>query len=263
MKDAIKALERKTIQILLATVLLSSFFVLPALAGVTEVSILPENPTTVDPISFDISGLEGSGPVWINDVDFTLNGSSITLNIFLDSGPFTMMTPWDYTHDVGLLSAGTYDLTVNSYHATSPTSNTTITTSFDVSDIVLSTQSLGVLEGTTATFTVALLSDPHGTVQATAAHKSGDPDITVQSGALLTFDSSNYSIPQIVTLAAAEDGDYFDGQAIIEISAAGYTSSELQAYEADNDIPLIIYVDKDAPGLNTGTSWTNDFTDLK
>jgi len=44
-------------------------------------------------------------------------------------------------------------------------------------------------------------------VQATVARVSGDADITVQSGASLMFNSSNYSVPQTVTLAAAEDAD--------------------------------------------------------
>jgi hypothetical protein len=50
---------------------------------------------------------------------------------------------------------------------------------------------------------------------------------------------------------------------MIKITATDYVTSEIEAYEDDNDIPLIIYVDTDAPGSSTGTNWTNAFTDLQ
>ena len=126
---------------------------------------------------------------------------------------------------------------------------------------LLSATSLTVPEGGTATFTVALAMDPEGIVNATVVKYSGDPDITVQSGASLTFDSFNYSDPQTVTLAAAQDGDQFNGQAIFQISSLGLNSATLTAVESDDD--NIVYVDADAPGADNGTSWLDAFTDLK
>ncbi len=129
------------------------------------------------------------------------------------------------------------------------------------SGIVLSTRSLIVPEGGAATFTVALAVDPLGTADVTVAHYSGDSDITIDSGALLTFNSSNYWNPQTVALAAAEDGDHVNGQAIIEISSPGLNSVTLEAVESDND--HIVYVDDSATGANNGTSWEDAFTDLQ
>ena len=233
-------------------------------AGVVsgETEIFPTNPTQFDVITITVSSTWGSSCVPnISNVD--VDGNDIFFEAFTNYPPdifcLSVITPWELTEDVGPLSAGMYTIhaSANEYPVSDPYT-------FGVSDkrFVLSTELLGIPEGATATFTVNLLNDPLETVEATVAYQSGDPDITVASGAFLTFDSSNYSIPQTVSLAAAEDSGYLDDKAIIAISATDYVTSEVEVYEVDNDTPLIIYVDRNAPGLQTGTSWTNAFTDL-
>ncbi|MHC4084319.1 MAG: right-handed parallel beta-helix repeat-containing protein [Planctomycetota bacterium] len=128
---------------------------------------------------------------------------------------------------------------------------------------LLSTESVTVPEGMTASFSVALAMDPLGTVEATVAHQSGDTDIEVLSVEFLTFDSSNYSYPQTVTLAAAEDKDYFNGKALIWISAPEFFTVGLTATEWDNDAPTVLYVDPTASGADNGLSWTDAFVDLQ
>jgi len=129
-------------------------------------------------------------------------------------------------------------------------------------DFVLSTTWITVPEAETATFTVMPARDPLGTIEVTVAHRSGDTDITVESGALLTFDSSNYTQPQTVTLAAAEEGDYLKGMALIQVSAPGLAHAEVIASEWDNDAPPL-YVDADAAGANNGSSWADAFVNLQ
>ncbi len=130
-------------------------------------------------------------------------------------------------------------------------------------DILLSTKSVIVPEGGTATFTVALARDPIGTVEVTVAHHMGDPDIAADPETL-TFDSSDYSQPQTITLAAAEDSDYLSGLAIIWMSAPEFLTAGVIASEGDNDcIPAILYVDANASGANNGRTWTDAFADLQ
>ncbi|MBA7641265.1 hypothetical protein ES703_48941 [subsurface metagenome] len=128
---------------------------------------------------------------------------------------------------------------------------------------LLSAKWVIVPEGGTATFTVATKMDPLGTLEVTVAVESGDPDITVESGGLLTFDSTNYSQPQTVTLAAAEDADELHGTTVILVSAPGAYSASVTAYELDSEGPTELYVDCDARGANDGSSWEDAFTELR
>ena len=128
---------------------------------------------------------------------------------------------------------------------------------------ILNTEDASVPEGGTAIFTVALAMDPLGSVGVTVAYQSGDTDITVDSGASFTFNSSNYTIPVEVTLGAGEDADYYRSSTLIWISAAGIPTAGVTATEADNEpVPTILYVDKTASGADFGTSWLDAYTDM-
>jgi len=129
---------------------------------------------------------------------------------------------------------------------------------------VLSAESVTVPEDGYQTFTVALAMNPLGPVEVTAAFESGDPDVIVQAGTSLIFNSSNYRQPQTVTLAAGEDDDYINGKAIIFVSAPGLTTVDIAAREVDNEsVPDILHVDATAQGNNSGASWADAFTDLQ
>ena len=120
------------------------------------------------------------------------------------------------------------------------TANLTATETENDQEIQLSTTSLAVTEGGTATYSVSLNILPTSDVTVTITEGSGDTDITVTSSKTLTFTSQNYSTAQTVTLAAAEDDtDIVPGTRTISHSASGggynNITATLTATESDND----------------------------
>ena len=107
--------------------------------------------------------------------------------------------------------------------------------------ITVSTQSVTVPEGDTATFTVELSAQPGGDVTVSVSIESGDSDIAVQSGASLVFTTGNWDTPQTVTLAAAEDNaDADNGSAVVRVSAPDMDNVDVTATEQDNDKSLTV-----------------------
>ncbi|CAM4040678.1 MYXO-CTERM sorting domain-containing protein [Corallococcus exiguus] len=105
--------------------------------------------------------------------------------------------------------------------------------------LVLSVSSLRVVEGGTASFSVALAGfawpgDPGESLTVTVERTDGDADLTVREGASLTFDPATLE-PQEVVLAAAKDADNEDGTATFTLSAPGLESLTLVVTEADQD----------------------------
>ena len=101
-------------------------------ATITDVSILPEEPTIIDLITIATFGIEGSGPVTINDSDFSASDTTLELDIFITVGHFAVITPWLHSEDIGFLPVGTYDLTVSTFDKFDPTFNDTFSTTFEV-----------------------------------------------------------------------------------------------------------------------------------
>ena len=117
----------------------------------------------------------------------------------------------------------THDLTVNGIDNDDP-------------QLVVSTTSLSVNEGSTNTFTVRLATNPGPTgLSVTVARTAGDTDVSVSGGASLSFTSANFATPQTVTIAAANDGDNTNDTATITVSATGQTSRNVAVTVADND----------------------------
>ena len=119
---------------------------------------------------------------------------------------------------------------------------------------VATVSAVNVPEGGTAAFGVRLDSQPANTVNVTVAIASGDPDITVQSGASLQFNATNWSANQTVTIAAAEDPDAINGTAVILCTAVGFGSTQVTATELDNDINHPPGAVDDTATTDTGTS---------
>ena len=119
---------------------------------------------------------------------------------------------------------------------------------------VATASAVNVPEGATAAFGVRLDSRPAGTVTVVVARASGDTDISVQAGASLQFNATNWSANQTVTLAAAEDPDGINGTAVILCTAVGFGSTQVLATELDNDINHPPVAANDSATTDTGTS---------
>ena len=129
--------------------------------------------------------------------------------------------------------------------------------------ITLSASKVTVAEGGTASYTVKLDSRPRADVAITTARHSGDADVSIASGASLTFTPNNWSTAQTVTLAAAEDDDMLDGIATIRYTVssadtgyAGLSTVDVTATEIDNDDQGGIILSTNALTVTEGSSAT-------
>ncbi len=101
--------------------------------------------------------------------------------------------------------------------------------------LLISQANVMCTEGSTTTFSVSLATNPGGPVSVSVARLSGDADVSVQNGASLAFNSSNFSTPQTVTISAAEDSDNLADSAVIGITLAGEPQRTVNVSVTDND----------------------------
>jgi predicted outer membrane repeat protein len=133
-----------------------------------------------------------------------------------------------------------------------------------VPGLVSSVSEVSVPEGATATFTICLATAPAEPLTVTVAPIAGDPDITVQSGAGLHFDSDDFDIPQPVTLVAALDDDDLSGETTIEVAAPGLVALHVIASEIDTDATAtVVFVNAEASPGGDGITWESAFADLQ
>ncbi len=101
--------------------------------------------------------------------------------------------------------------------------------------LVVTPTTVSVPEGGTATYSVRLQAQPTSNVTVTSTAGSGDTNLTVSSGASLTFTTSNWATAQNVTLAAAQDSDSVNGSRTIAVASSGLAGISVTANEADDD----------------------------
>lgn len=110
--------------------------------------------------------------------------------------------------------------------------------------ILLSSSSLNVSEGGTATFQVKLAAAPRGgstTVDvAPVITRFGINNFAVDSGATLTFDNNNWDQWQTVTIRTDWDTDETDNEMAIRVSAFGMSYQDVSAMHDDTGIALAV-----------------------
>ena len=117
---------------------------------------------------------------------------------------------------------------------------------FGTTATTLSQESLVIVEGLTGTYTIVLNSEPAADVEIEMVSDNVDVTVTPPS---LTFTSSNWSVAQTATVAAAQDDDIADDSATISHRA---TSSDTDYHDiyindisvtvADDDLPTVTLV---------------------
>jgi hypothetical protein len=132
----------------------------------------------------------------------------------------------------------------------------TIRANFAINPVAILTDldTINIPEGATNTVQVRLSAQPTGDKTVTVARFSGDVDLAVLSGAILTFTTSNWDTYQTVTLAAAEDADTANGTAVIRCSSDGLTDKDVADTELDNDYTLTVSNDGNGTTLPSGAS---------
>ncbi|WP_279637932.1 PQQ-dependent sugar dehydrogenase [Corallococcus aberystwythensis] len=91
--------------------------------------------------------------------------------------------------------------------------------------VVVSNADVSIPEGGTKTVLVSLAMPPTVDVWVKVAAQGGDEDLTVVEGGSLRFTKNNWSVPQFVTLGAAQDAD-------ADVDHASFTFTPTQAFPA-------------------------------
>ena len=117
---------------------------------------------------------------------------------------------------------------------------------FDRSNAVSETP-VGVMEGGTGEITVVLTIPPVIPIEVEVEYNAGDDDISIVSGSILYFDSSNYDQPQTVVLAAAEDEDYDEGAGQVILSGSHSETIKVFVHEVENDVRPGFVITGDEP----------------
>ncbi|MDD4858233.1 MAG: T9SS type A sorting domain-containing protein, partial [Candidatus Krumholzibacteria bacterium] len=101
--------------------------------------------------------------------------------------------------------------------------------------------------GGTATLGGKLSAQPSDAVELTLERSSGDTDISIQSGSVLEFSTSDWDTYKIVTFAAAADPDVENGSAsvIVYVSSGPSAASETVRITESDDDDLAFVLDQD------------------
>ncbi|MFC2165267.1 Calx-beta domain-containing protein, partial [Acidobacteriota bacterium] len=104
----------------------------------------------------------------------------------------------------------------------------------DVLEFETNVLQIVVPEGSTESFFVKLTAQPLSNVNANVNRISGDNDLSVASGASLTFTPANWEDDHEVIIEADDDPDVDDGSATFRISASGIPPKDILATEQDD-----------------------------
>ena len=190
----------------------------------TSFTVKLEEPPT-ESVTVNLTSNNGNVTVSPNSLTFTQSNYNTPQTVTV-----TTVEALDFINWSGVIT-----LSANGFNNSTFTVNCTNISINYGGSLDLSTSSITVLEGSATTFTVKLVSSP--TQSQVVNLSSNNTDITL-SPSSLTFNSSNYSTPQTITVSASEDSDETNDSATITISSTGLTSKSIAVTVTDNDQTL-------------------------
>ena len=212
--------------------------------AVVPVDVIPApNGAVLVPIT--ATGSDGAGAG-----DFTISPTTLTFNSGDTSKNVTVTAVDDQVDDDGeTVTLGFGTLPSNASIARALVTTLTVgLTDNDERGVEVSEESVTVLEGGSASYTVALESEPTGTVTVRVTTDLSGTDVTV-SPAALTFTAANWGTAQALTVSAEEDdGDTLDDPVTLTHAVSGgdyesETASSVTVTITDNDRPSVSIAD--------------------
>lgn len=191
--------------------------------------------TPTSDISFTFTTTDGTANL---GSDFTTTGTGV-ITAGNTSGNATIDVICDDVYEAD--ETFTITLTDNAnpdYDLGTPIAGTGTIANDDMPDIQVSANSVNLSEGGTATFEVTLSGAPAGDTTFDVA--SNDTGAATVSPATLTFTPGDFNAPKTVTVSGVADLDLANESAIVSLSSAGYTTTNVTANIADDDTQAIV-----------------------
>lgn len=108
-------MKREIVKVIALTIMMC-FSTSTAIAiWIDSVDVIPEQPLEIDIITFDIFGTASGSPSQVAYDEFSQDGTSLQLDLYVDVGILPAFSDWTYSKQVGTLIAGAYSLEVRAF----------------------------------------------------------------------------------------------------------------------------------------------------
>jgi hypothetical protein len=82
---------------------------------INSVSVVPSQPSDTDLITFNVFGKACQASSWVDHNQFSQDGTSLQLDLYVDYGDETAFSNWNYSKQIQPLTPATYSLEVRTF----------------------------------------------------------------------------------------------------------------------------------------------------